>query len=281
MNRQINKDELYYEEYENVSVEIRGWSELIIFQLLKKKKKNSFSSYHLKVAVMFATITNLDIENNPSIDTDKNILNILNSIICDFDERLINHTGSIKIEKIKVAGWTYMVACGLDPGRGDSSTSMTGYRGLSAHRSSLLSNGRRSWNTTSIPFLNLILLNGKSYDTPTLLIGTISTKSMPRSSEGHYERKNVKENEKDFKHSSRQSQNPVYVLTEFALDIMKALEAFNNDNFKSEGMLRIGKVDLISLSLSLSLSVYIVGHCFKFILRNFSWESYGRSGWFE
>lgn len=101
---------------------------------------------------MFATITNLDIENNPSIDTDKNILNILNSIICDFDEQLMNHTGSIKIEKIKVAGWTYMVACGLDPGRGDSATSMTGYRGLSAHRSSLLSNGRRSWNTTSMTY---------------------------------------------------------------------------------------------------------------------------------
>lgn len=112
---------------------------------------------------MFATITNLDIENNPSIDTDKNILNILNSIICDFDEQLMNHTGSIKIEKIKVAGWTYMVACGLDPGRGDSSTSMTGYRGLSAHRSSLLSNGRRSWNTTStVVFFSLLIFEEQS-----------------------------------------------------------------------------------------------------------------------
>lgn len=64
---------------------------------------------------------------------------------------------------------------------------------------------------------------------------------MPRSSEGNYERKASKENHKDFRQSSRQSQNAVYVLTEFALDIMKALEAFNNDNFKSEGMLRIGK----------------------------------------
>lgn len=42
-------------------------------------------------------------------------------------------------------------------------------------------------------------------------------------------------------HSSRQSQNAVYVLTEFALDIMKTLDNFNNDNFKSEGMLRIGQ----------------------------------------
>lgn len=29
-----------------------------------------------------------------------------------------------KIEKIKVAGWTYMAACGLDPGRKDSTTSV-------------------------------------------------------------------------------------------------------------------------------------------------------------
>lgn len=65
---------------------------------------------------------------------------------------------------------------------------------------------------------------------------------MPRSSEGNYgTSKTSKESQKDFKHSSRQSQNAVYVLAEFALDIMKALETFNNDNFKSEGMLRIGK----------------------------------------
>lgn len=64
---------------------------------------------------------------------------------------------------------------------------------------------------------------------------------MPRSSEGNYEGKKSKESQNDFKHSSRQSQNAVYVLAEFALDIMKALENFNNDNFKSEGMLRIGK----------------------------------------
>lgn len=75
-------------------------------------------------------------------------------------------------------------------------------------------------------------------------IGTIS-KSFPRSSEGNYERKASKENQKDFKHSSRQSQNAVYVLTEFALDIMKTLENFNNDNFKSEGMLRIGEYTLL------------------------------------
>lgn len=114
MSRQI-KDELYYEEYENV-------------------------------AIMFATITNFDILQDAPINTEKNILSILNRIICDFDEKLISQSGTIKIEKIKVAGWTYMVACGLDPGRADSTTSQHGTRGLSAP---MLTNGRRSWNTSS------------------------------------------------------------------------------------------------------------------------------------
>lgn len=115
MSRQM-KDELYYEEYDNV-------------------------------AIMFATITNYAIETDASPDIEKNILSILNRIICDFDERLLSQTSPLKIEKIKVCGWTYMVACGLDPGRGDSSVSLNGGRGLTSQRTSLLSNGRRSWNT--------------------------------------------------------------------------------------------------------------------------------------
>lgn len=114
MNRQI-KDELYYEEYENV-------------------------------AIMFATITHFDTLLDTPCYTEKNILNILNRIICDFDEKLIAQTGTITIEKIKVAGWTYMVACGLDPGRADSTASQHATRGLSAP---MLTNGRRSWNTSS------------------------------------------------------------------------------------------------------------------------------------
>lgn len=117
MSRQI-KDELYYEVYDNV-------------------------------AIMFATITNFDIQSDAPVNTEKNILSILNRIICDFDERLIAQTGSVKIEKIKVAGWTYMVACGLDPGRADSSASLLGSHGTILQRSSLMSNGRRSWNTYS------------------------------------------------------------------------------------------------------------------------------------
>lgn len=42
------------------------------------------------------------------------------------------------------------------------------------------------------------------------------------------------------KQSSRQSQNVVYVLSEFALELMRILEAFNTENFQSDGKLRIG-----------------------------------------
>lgn len=42
------------------------------------------------------------------------------------------------------------------------------------------------------------------------------------------------------KQSSRQSQNVVYVLSEFALELMRILEAFNTENFQSDEKLRIG-----------------------------------------
>lgn len=112
------KDELYYEEYDNV-------------------------------AIMFATISNYALQTDASVDIEKNILSILNRIICEFDENLLSKIGPLKIEKIKVSGWTYMVACGLDPGRGDSSVSLNGYRCMANQRTSLLTNGRRSWNAFS------------------------------------------------------------------------------------------------------------------------------------
>lgn len=115
MSRQM-KDELYYEEYDNV-------------------------------AIMFATITNYDIQSDATVDIERNIVSILNRIICDFDEKLLSKTGPLKLEKIKVSGWTYMVACGLDPGRSDSSASLNSGCSSPNQRTSLLSNGRRSWNT--------------------------------------------------------------------------------------------------------------------------------------
>lgn len=118
MNRQM-QSELYYEEYDNV-------------------------------AIMFATITNYDIDTDATVDTERNILSILNRIICDFDENLLSKRGPLKLEKIKVSGWTYMVACGLDPGRSDSSASLSSGLNTPNQRTSVLSNGRRSWNTLNL-----------------------------------------------------------------------------------------------------------------------------------
>lgn len=118
MNRQM-QSELYYEEYDNV-------------------------------AIMFATITNYDIDTDATVDTERNILSILNRIICDFDEKLLSKRGPLKLEKIKVSGWTYMVACGLDPGRSDSSASLSSGLNSPNQRTSVLSNGRRSWNALNL-----------------------------------------------------------------------------------------------------------------------------------
>nr|XP_016933506.1 adenylyl cyclase X E isoform X1 [Drosophila suzukii] len=59
-----------------------------------------------EVAVMFATIENHQ--------ADKYGLRALHEIICYFDDLLMNYQGRYKIEKIKVMGWTYFAACGLD-----------------------------------------------------------------------------------------------------------------------------------------------------------------------
>lgn len=173
------KDELYYEEYDNV-------------------------------AIMFATIKNYDLQTDESDDMEKNILGILNRIICDFDEKLLSKTGPLKLEKIKVSGWTYMVACGLNPGRSDSSASLSVSGSLQNQRTSLLSNGRRSWNACRSP--------------------TKSPKDNPRYNPATRERKQ----------SSRQSQNVVYVLSEFAIELMRSLDTFSKENFQNDGQLRIG-----------------------------------------
>lgn len=39
----------------------------------------------------------------------------------------------------------------------------------------------------------------------------------------------------------RKTHNAAYVLAQFALEIMQALNSFNQENFKTDGQLRIGK----------------------------------------
>lgn len=111
---------------------------------LSRQFRNEFyNEEYENVAVMFATIMNFETAAS-SIDSENNELKSLNEIICAFDETLSNFTGYLKIEKIKVAGWSYMCACGLDPGRGDSVASHKG-----------LIDGRRSLNMSSHASRNL------------------------------------------------------------------------------------------------------------------------------
>ncbi|XP_026758695.2 adenylate cyclase type 2-like [Galleria mellonella] len=88
MNRSI--DELYYEKYDNV-------------------------------AVMFASLTDykLGVEDDADL-SDKTVLGMLDSVISDFDRLLLTGSSAYKVEKIKMAGWTYMAACGLDPSKRQS-----------------------------------------------------------------------------------------------------------------------------------------------------------------
>ena len=123
------------------------------------------------------------------------ILKSVNEIICAFDETLMSFRAYEKVEKIKVAGWSYMCACGLDPGRGGSTDSTKG-----------LAHGRRSLNVS----------------------GSQSKTNLRRY----------------FKSSSRQSKNVVYILTEFALELMRIARRLTDENeqFKNPPplQLRIG-----------------------------------------
>ncbi|KAJ9579599.1 hypothetical protein L9F63_004784, partial [Diploptera punctata] len=77
------------------------------------------------VAVMFASLTEYVLwdDNGLAGSSELGSIKLLNQIICDFD-KLLYDTSFLRVEKIKVAGWTYMAACGLDPGRKDSVNSL-------------------------------------------------------------------------------------------------------------------------------------------------------------
>jgi adenylate cyclase len=115
---------------------------------LSRQFRNDFyNEEYDNVAVMFASILNFETAAD-TIEGENNDLKSLNQIICAFDEKLLTkNSGNLKIEKIKVAGWSYMCACGLDPGRGDSLSSLRG-----------LIDGRRS--------LNMNAVNSRSSITP-------------------------------------------------------------------------------------------------------------------
>lgn len=114
---------------------------------LSRQFRNDFyNEEYENVAVMFATIMNFEASTN-TIESENNELKSLNEIICAFDDKLYTFSGNLKIEKIKVAGWSYMCACGLDPGRGDSLSSLKsvidGRRSLNMNMQQGINNSRQ------------------------------------------------------------------------------------------------------------------------------------------
>lgn len=159
--------------------------------LSRQYRNDLYSEEYENVAVMFATITNFEASAD-TIESEHSVLKGLNEIISAFDEKLMTFTGYQKVEKIKVAGWSYMAACGLDPGRGDSTSSIS--KGLI--------DGRRSLN------MNL------TQRTPEVRKQKISL---------------------------RQSKNVVLILVEFAIELMRELRNFceEDDKFKNRPHLQL------------------------------------------
>ncbi|XP_070150500.1 adenylyl cyclase X E [Polyergus mexicanus] len=79
----------------------------------RSEENEPYHEAHSNVAVMFASLTGLSID-------ESDILIDLNEIICEFDKLLFEPCFVCRIEKIKVAGTTYMAACGLEASRRNS-----------------------------------------------------------------------------------------------------------------------------------------------------------------
>lgn len=70
------------------------------------RRDELFTENYSKVAVMFARMLNFE--------AGLGGLRVLNEYICLYDDLLEEYESNIvKVEKIKVMGWTYMAACGL------------------------------------------------------------------------------------------------------------------------------------------------------------------------
>ncbi|XP_033224247.1 adenylate cyclase type 2 [Belonocnema kinseyi] len=79
----------------------------------RTEENELYHEAHDNVAVMFASLSDLSID-------ESNILVDLNEIICEFDKLLFEPNFHCRVEKIKIAGTTYMAACGLEATRRDS-----------------------------------------------------------------------------------------------------------------------------------------------------------------
>lgn len=133
------------------------------------------------------------------------------------------------MEKIKVAGWTYMAACGLDPKRSEHRKTQTAYRS-----SSLLPNGRRSHYSSRQHDIDEEARIGD--ELPTTSRQGEAQSIRLQEYEGH--------NKKTYK--SEEYNDVVFVMLQFALELMRTMKSFNVENLQCEadeegcGTLRIG-----------------------------------------
>ncbi|XP_061387386.1 adenylyl cyclase X E-like [Musca vetustissima] len=186
--------------------------------LSNRLRNEPYYEQHEYVAVMFATIV---YARSGSIE-----LKLLNEIICDFDEVLGYYKTPIKVEKIKVANWSYMAACGFDIPFGDTVNTGAG-----------------------LPFKSMFLLNKRPYTT------SLSGGHVPRpsGSKQRIENKEMAENrssetdsDENSNNSTWQKRQVVMTMTQFALDLLASMHSFNVANQLERGseeppiMLRIG-----------------------------------------
>ncbi|KAH8349589.1 hypothetical protein KR084_002270 [Drosophila pseudotakahashii] len=167
------------------------------------------------VAVMFASIVNYQ--------ADRYGIRALHETICYFDDLLMNYQTRYKIEKIKVMGWTYLVACGLD---------VDHYTDLSI--SVPFSSNRETENALKSASVRFAPVDEEEDDE----MGTPWQRSHP---------------------SLNQIDNTVLVMTEFALNLLRVMQEIRSKGVLFEqdsiltGSLKIGKFPLFLKSIFIYL----------------------------
>nr|CAD7589162.1 unnamed protein product [Timema genevievae] len=136
LNTNRSYGELYHEEYNTVAVMFATITGYALWDEDNPYGNNQRTS----LIVLNHIICDFDkvgyLWENIMCDFDK-VGYLWENIMCDFDKllpvslnrdvcpQLLFDPSCLRVEKIKMAGWTYMAACGLDPGRRDSNLSLS------------------------------------------------------------------------------------------------------------------------------------------------------------
>uniref|UniRef100_A0A1I8PUZ5 adenylate cyclase n=1 Tax=Stomoxys calcitrans TaxID=35570 RepID=A0A1I8PUZ5_STOCA len=194
-------------------------SHVVNIYLSKRMRNEPYYEQHEYVAVMFATII---YARSGSIE-----LRLLNEIICELDEVLRYYKGPIKVEKIKVANWSYMAACGFDIPVGESA-----YHAMPVPRTSIFLPSKHIYPSTSS---NESEVRTSSYHSSTQHSESDKDNALMADSGGPINDSNLHLSDDDFSTRELQKRHVLKTMANFALDLLSSIHTFNVANQMARG----------------------------------------------